>query len=39
MEKNSGERSSMPRLKRMQYDMLPKFVFVKIIFLLPWNIL
>jgi len=34
MDKNSGERSLIPRLKRTEYDMLPKYVFVKIIFLL-----
>jgi hypothetical protein len=39
MEKNSGKRSPIPRLKRTEYDMLPKFFFVIIIFLLPLNIL
>jgi len=37
MEKNSGERSPspLPRLKRTEYNMPPKFVFVKVIFLIP----
>ena len=37
MEKNSGKRRPIPRLKRTEYDMLPKFVFVIIIFFIAFK--